>query len=91
MVIPVRMINSFQICEIPIPFIITPLTIIMYHFAGTKFESTCKIMGMLVIGKAYPLNITTGSIKPNKEINIAACCVSVIVEISIPKDRAQKM
>ena len=44
---------------------------------------------MLEIGKINPDNNITGSINPIKEIIMAACCVAEMVEIKIPKARAE--
>ena len=43
---------------------------------------------MLVIGNINPDNNITGNINPIKEIIIAVCWVSEMVEINIPSDKA---
>lgn len=90
-VIPEIIKDSFQIPATPIPFIITDFTIMIYHLAGIMLESTCKIAGMLAIGKAYPLNITTGSIRPSREMSIAANCEFVMVDMKSPSESAQRI
>ncbi len=66
-------------------------TIIMNHLAGIILLMICIGKGILFIGKIKPESIITGSISPIKDSIIAVCCESEIVEIKIPKERADIM
>ena len=86
MVMAIKIKVSFQIYAIPTPFSIIPFIITINHFAGIMLLIACNANGILDIGKINPESKITGSIRPIKEIIIAACWVSAIVEINIPKD-----
>ena len=58
------------------------------HLAGIILLITCSGNGILEIGKINPDSKITGSINPIKEIIIADCCVSEIVEINMPNAKA---
>lgn len=85
MVIPNKIKVSFQTKAKPTPFNIIPFMMMINHFAGITLLITCSGNGILVIGNINPDNKITGSINPIKEIIIAVCCVSEMVEINIPK------
>ena len=49
--------------------------------------TTCKGGGIFSIGNINPLSITVGNMVPTREMSIAFCCESVIIEINIPIKR----
>ena len=77
--------TSLSTDVIPSPSIIIAFTALMYHFAGTIFESTCSGSGIFSIGNIIPESNITGIISPIPETNMAACCELVNVEINNPK------
>ena len=54
-------------------------------------EIICKGRGIFSNGNMKPVNIIVGSSIPMSEISIAACWLSVKLEISKPKANAQSM
>jgi hypothetical protein len=83
-VIPIKINVSFHIKLIPTPFSKIPLMIIMNHLAGMILLMTCKMTGILEIGKMNPESKMVGSIKPINDAIIAVCCEAEMVEIKIP-------
>lgn len=90
-VIAIKIRVSFQITANVAPFSIIALMMIMNHFAGIILLITCNGNGILEMGKMNPDNKITGNISPKREIIIAVCCESEMVEIKIPSAKAQIM
>ena len=85
---PINIKVSFQTYFNPTPFIMTDLTIIKYHLAGTILDIILKGRGIFSIGNIKPLNIIVGRNIPTSEINMAVCCESVVDEINKPSESA---
>lgn len=51
-------------------------------------EMTCIGKGIFSIGNMKPPNMMVGSIIPISEINMATCCELVMVDITMPNDKA---
>lgn len=88
-VIPVKTATSRQILDNVKPLIMTFLTIIKYHLAGTTLEINRMGSGRFSSGNIKPLNKIVGIIKPINEISKATRCESVTVEMSKPKAKEQ--
>ena len=70
----------------PAPLSITILTTSIKYLTGFSNVIFCAQLGMFSIGVNNPLikiNIT----RKNHDMNIACCCVSVVVDINIPKPK----
>ena len=88
---PVRTANSLKAKEMGNPSIINFLTAAIYHRAGMMQENHCNICGMFSTGYIIPESNMTGIINPMPEANMAATCVSTIVDISKPNASATKI
>ena len=88
-VIPIIIRVSFQITANVAPFSMMALMIMMNHFAGIILLITCNGNGILEMGKMNPDNKITGNISPKRDVIIAVCCESEMVEIKIPSAKAQ--
>jgi len=87
----VSMLTSFNTKVMFTPSIISLRTACMYQRAGMMDDSICRIFGMFSIGKIIPDKSNVGKISIIPLINMAATCVSVIVEMSSPRLRDTKM
>lgn len=85
--IKMRINVSFHKTEIPTPLSITPLRMIINHFAGIILLMYCSGNGILDSGKINPDSRITGSISPISEIISAACWVEDMVDINTPRAR----
>ena len=83
--ITTRINVSFHKTEIPTPLSITPLRMMMNHFAGITLLIYCSGNGILDKGKINPESRITGSISPISDIISAACWVFARVDINTPR------
>ena len=72
-VITININVSFHTYINPVPFSIIFFIIVINHLGGIKMLSHCKIFGIFSMGKIKPDSKIVGSIKANREINIAFC------------------
>ena len=82
----INMKKGFQISVMPAPLIMMLLIKMIKCVAGIMLEISCNGNGKLSMGKMKPERSMVGIIRDTRLANMAACCVSTLVEMRIPSD-----